>query len=73
MRPSVVRRPAYYFTFYLSSDMEFNITWQEARSQRRLPSLCFSGQSEKQMAYLASDRLGHFGLLTWNRWMEPRS
>ena len=26
----------------------FNETWQEARSQRPLPSLCFSGQSEKQ-------------------------
>ena len=28
--------------------MEFNETWQEARSQRPLPSLCFSGRSEKQ-------------------------
>ena len=28
--------------------VEFNETWQEARSQRSLPSLCFSGQSEKQ-------------------------
>ena len=27
---------------------EFNKTWQEARSQRSLPSLCFSGHSEKQ-------------------------
>ena len=27
---------------------EFNETWQEARSQRLLPSLCFSGWSEKQ-------------------------
>ena len=27
---------------------EFNETWQESRSQRLLPSLCFSGQSEKQ-------------------------
>ena len=27
--------------------MEFNETWQEARSQRPLPSLCFSGQSGK--------------------------
>ena len=26
----------------------FNTTWQEARSQRPLPSLCFSGRSEKQ-------------------------
>ena len=28
--------------------MEFNETWQEARSQRPLPSLCFSGRSGKQ-------------------------
>ena len=28
--------------------MEFNETWQEARSQRLLQSLCFSGRSEKQ-------------------------
>ena len=28
--------------------MEFNETWQEARSQLPLPSLCFSGGSEKQ-------------------------
>ena len=27
---------------------EFNETWQEARSQRPLPSLCFSGRLEKQ-------------------------
>ena len=27
---------------------EFNQTWQEAKSQRPLPSLCFSGRSEKQ-------------------------
>ena len=27
---------------------EFKETWQEARSQRLLPSLCFSGRSEKQ-------------------------
>ena len=28
--------------------MEFNETWQEARSQGSLPSLCFSGRSEEQ-------------------------
>ena len=28
--------------------MEFNETWQEAKSQHPLPSLCFLGQSEKQ-------------------------
>ena len=28
--------------------IEFILTWQEARSQRPLPSFCFSGRSEKQ-------------------------
>ena len=49
---------------------EFNETWQEARSQRSLPSLCFSGRSEKQDGRLASDWLRHFRLLLWNRWTE---
>ena len=49
---------------------EFNETWQEARSQRPLQSLCFSGQSEKKMAALASDWLRHFRLLLCNRWTE---
>ena len=34
--------------FRLLLRTEFNKTWQEARSQRHLPSLCFSGRSEKQ-------------------------
>ena len=50
--------------------MEFNETWQEARSQRSLPSLCFSGQSEKKMAALVSDWLRHFQLFLWNHWTE---
>ena len=50
--------------------MEFNETWQEARPQCPLPSLCFSGRSEKKMAALASDWLRHFRLLLWNRWSE---
>ena len=50
--------------------MEFNQTWQEARSQRPLPSLCFSGRLENKMAALASDWLRHFQLLLWNRWTE---
>ena len=39
------------FFFWLllrNCSMEFNKTWQEARSQRPLPSLCFSAESEKQ-------------------------
>ena len=49
---------------------EFNEYWQEARSQHPLPSLCFSGGSEKQDCRLASDWLRYFWLLLWNRWME---
>ena len=48
---------------------EFNEAWQEARSQRLLPSLCFSGRSENKIATLSSDWLNHFQLL-WNRWTE---
>ena len=50
---------------------EFNETWQEARSQRPLPSLCFFFRAgrEKKMAALASDWLRNFRLL-WNRWTE---
>ena len=49
---------------------EFNKSWHEARSQRPLPSLCFSGRSEKQDGRLASYLLRYFRLLLWNRWME---
>ena len=31
-----------------TAELEFNETWQEARSQRPLPSLCFWGRLEKQ-------------------------
>ena len=49
---------------------EFNETWQEARPQLPLPSLCFSCRSENKMAALASDWLRHFRLLLWNCWTE---
>ena len=59
---------------------EFNETWQEARSQSLLPSLCFSGRSEKQDGRPGSDWLRHFRLLLWKRltefnetWQEARS
>ena len=53
VRPSVVRRPSVrklsHFRLLLWNRWtEFNETWQKARSQRPLPSLCFSGRSEKQ-------------------------
>ena len=52
---------------------EFNESWQEARSQRPLPNLWFSGRSKKKMAALASDWLRHFRLLLWNRWRIQRN
>ena len=48
--------------------MEFNETWQWARSQR--PSLCFSGQSEKQGGRHSLWLAETFRLLHWNRWTE---
>ena len=49
---------------------EFNETWQEARSQRPLPSLCFSGRSEKTRWPSWSLIGWDFRLLLWNRWSE---
>ena len=52
-RSCVVRGPSVvvnfsHFRLLWNRWIEFNETWQEARSQRPLPSLCFSGWSEKQ-------------------------
>ena len=52
---------------------EFNETWQEARSQRPLPNLCFSGRSEKQdgrPGLWLADWQRNFRLLLWNCWTE---
>ena len=46
---------------------EFNETWQENRSQRRLRRWCFLGCSENQDGRPASHWLRHFWLLLWNR------
>ena len=51
--PSVIHRPSgvnfsYFWLLLWNCHTEFNATCQEARSQCPLPSLCFSGQSEKQ-------------------------
>ena len=40
--------------------MEFNKIWQDARSQRPLTSLCFSGRSEERDGRPASDLPRHF-------------
>ena len=48
-RPSSVRRKLSHFRLLLwNCWTEFNETWQKTRSQRPLPSLCFSSRSEKQ-------------------------
>ena len=39
---------SYFQLFLWNRWTKFNLTWQQARSQRPLPSLCFSGRSEKQ-------------------------
>ena len=48
VRPSSVRKLSHFRLLLWNRWTEFNETWQESRSQRPLPSLCFSGQSEKQ-------------------------
>ena len=50
--------------------MEFNKTWQEARSRRPLPSLFFWANWKNMMDALASDWLGLLQLLLWNCWTE---
>ena len=47
-RPSVVVNFSHFGLLLWNHRTEFNKTWQEARSQCLLPSLCFSGRSEKQ-------------------------
>ena len=48
VRPSSVVNFSHFRLLLWNRWTEFNETWQEARSQRPLPSLCFSGRSEKQ-------------------------
>ena len=48
VRPSSVVNFSHFRHILWNRWSEFNQTWQEARSQRPLPSLCFSGRSEKQ-------------------------
>ena len=47
-RPSVRRKLSHFQLLLWNHWTEFNETWQKARSQRSLPSLCFSSRSEKQ-------------------------
>ena len=50
--------------------IEFNKTWQEARSQHPLQGLCFSGWSEKQDSRPVLWLAETFWLLLWNHWTE---
>ena len=59
---------------------EFNETWKEARSQPPLPSLCFSGGSEKQNGHPGLWLAETFSTILWNcliefnkTWQEARS
>ena len=75
VRPSVVRRrPSVNFShFWLllrNHWTDSDETWQKARTQRPLPSLCFYADPSSKMAALASDWLRHFWLLLWNHWTE---
>ena len=54
VRPSSVVNFSHFRLLIWNHCTVFNETWQEARSQRPQPSLCFSGRSEKQF--------GHTGL-----------
>ena len=47
-RPSVRRKLSHFWLLLWNRWTEFNETWQKARSQRPLPSLCFSSRSGKQ-------------------------
>ena len=58
----------HYRLLLLNRWTEFDETWQEARSQCPLPSLCFSGIGKEKMAAMAHDCLRHFWLLLWNCW-----
>ena len=60
--------------------LEFNESWQKARSQRPLPNLCFKTDRKNKMDALVSDWLSHFRRLLWNHlkefnetWQEARS
>ena len=49
VRPSSsVRKLSHFQLLLWNRWTEFNETWQDARSQHPLPSLCFSGRSKKQ-------------------------
>ena len=60
----------YFWLLLWNRFTEFNETWQDARSQRPLPSLCFSADRRNKMAALASNWLIHLLFLPRNRWTE---
>ena len=49
---------------------KFSETWQEAKSQCPLPSLCFLVDRKTKMAAMAPNWLRHFRLVFWYRWTE---
>ena len=69
-RPSVRCKLPYFLLLLWNHWTEFNETWQEERSRRPQPSLCFRDNWKHKMNVLASDWLRHFRLLIWNHWTE---
>ena len=60
----------HFWLFLWKHWMDFNATWQGARSQHPLPSCVFQANRKNKMAALVSDWLTHFRLLLWNGWTE---
>ena len=69
VHPSSVVNFAHFRLLLWNHWTEFNQTWQEARTQRPLISLCFSGRSEKQDGRPGL-WLAQFSTFLWNHWTE---
>ena len=72
--PSSVRPSSLFFLLFRrllwNRLTEFNETCQKTRSQRHLPSFCFSGRLEKQDGCPGLKLARHFRLLLWKCWTE---
>ena len=58
--------PRHFWLLLWNSWREFKESWQKARTQCTLPSLCFSGDWKNKMAAPASYWLREFQFLLWN-------
>ena len=62
--------PRHFWLLLWYRRMEYNETWQKARSQCPLPSVCFLGRSEKQDGRPTASLWLTFSTSVWNRWTE---